>query len=73
MPQASDELRKKWNGPDDTTAIKYLESRGYKLTRGWDWELPEGQNKPTDEELSAIEFMFQEWDYGGWVRRKKEK
>lgn len=65
MPQASDELRAEWNGPDDATAIKFLTDAGYKLTRGWEWLLPVPNHEPTEKEISAIQFLVDEWDFGG--------
>jgi DNA-binding winged helix-turn-helix (wHTH) protein len=62
MPQAPDELRAKW---DDDRAIKYLEKRGYKLTKHWTWILPTPNHQITDEEDSAIAYLVFEWDFGG--------
>jgi len=62
MPQASDELRAKW---DDSSAIEYLEKRGYKLTKNWTWKLPSVGHKITEEESSAIGYLVSEWDFAG--------
>jgi len=43
MPQASDELRAEWDGPDDRKAINYLEEHGYVLNRNWSWSSPGGR------------------------------
>ena len=64
MPQATDELRAQWDGPDDSKARTYLAQRGFRLTESWEWIPPKGQ-EVTDEDLSAIDFMVQEWDFGG--------
>jgi hypothetical protein len=64
MPQASEELRKEWNGPNDADALKFLKDAGYRLTGQWTWVPPAGHN-PTEKEFSAILFMINEWDYGG--------
>ncbi len=71
MPQATEELRRRWHGPSDITATKFLEARGYTLNDSFEWVAPEG-HEPTEEELSAMEFMFQEWDYGGLAKRNEE-
>lgn len=62
MPQATDELRKEWNGPDDSTAREYLTSRGFTLTAAWEW-IP--SQPVTDKDMRAIDFMVEEWDFGG--------
>jgi len=68
MPQASDEDRKKYTDrfPDIGCkhAIHELEKCGYKLSRQWEWTVPEGHT-PTDEELFWIGFLIDEWDFGG--------
>lgn len=64
MPQASSELNEEWDGPDDSTAIAYLEKRGYRLTRGWRWVKPAPDHVPTDKEQRAIQFLIDEWDMG---------
>lgn len=63
MPQATDELREKWKTLE--AAEKYLESRGWVLSSdgGWYWI---GDHTPDLEELSAIEYCSQAWDYGGY-------
>ena len=66
MPQATDKLRKEWNGPSSDKAIKFLEDAGYKLNKKWMWVCPSGK-KPTKKELRAILFLIQEWDYGGML------
>lgn len=61
MPQASDELRAKW-GIDPDKAMGYLTARGFKYSfQLFEWTYPD---RPiTDEENSALDFLFQEWDY----------
>jgi hypothetical protein len=71
MPQATDELRKEWGVMDDR-AIKFLNDRGYKLTRDFHWKKPHPNMKPTAKELRAIEFLFQEWDFGGFEQGATE-
>lgn len=70
MPSATDELRREW-WPDgeggDHKATDFLRSRGFVLTPAWEWFRRE---EPTEEESRAIDFMFQEWDYGGWTDKE---
>lgn len=67
MPQASDEHRARWNGPDDSYAQQYLKNMGYRLNRDWTWTPPAGR-EPTRMELDAIAFLINEWDMGGvWL------
>lgn len=68
MPQASDEQRAEWDGPNDYTAVKFLEDAGYKIRRDWQWELPASDHTPTEKEISAIRFLIDEWDFGGIYR-----
>lgn len=49
---------------DDAAAMEFLERRGYRLTRSWSW-VPPVDHKPTQEELSAVNYLFDEWDYAG--------
>lgn len=64
MPQDTQELFERWDGPEETKAIEHLEARGYVLTRDFRWVVPEGLS-PSEDDLSAISFLIQEWDYGG--------
>jgi len=66
MPQASEDLRREWGDGTNTDqkAVKFLEARGYKLGRDWRWESP---HKPSEEEIRAICYLIDEWDYGGIV------
>lgn len=75
MPQATEELRSKWGGQQgvgEDKAEDFLKERGYKLTRQWLWEKPTPAHTPTDEELEAMAFLIQEWDYGGLVEQTEE-
>lgn len=64
MPQATEELRAEW-GIDDGPVIKWLQDRGWQYTQNWEWIKPSLDYKPTGKEIRAIEFLFQEWDWGG--------
>ena len=62
MPQAKQALRDEWQ--DDASAISYLEQGGYILTEQWFW-LKRDDWKTTDRDLRAIDYLIQEWDFGG--------
>ena len=71
MPQASEKdrawARKKFGGITDSTIVDWLQSQGYVLNEAWQWRLPPGTNQknmPKDE-VRAIVFLMDEWDYGG--------
>lgn len=75
MPQADENLRQEWGGQDgigEDKAEDYLKGKGYTLSRYFIWILPNPNHVPTKEELGAIGFLIDEWDYGGWVRTKEE-
>ena len=64
MPQATSELTEKWDGPSDEKAIAHLRSKGFRYTKHWEW-IPPVDYRPTEEDVSAIMFLIQEWDWGG--------
>jgi hypothetical protein len=68
MPQATDELRDKMRthfGSMDTHGPqKYLEDKGYKLTKDWRWQKPDPLAATPLFELDCIDFLIEEWDYG---------
>lgn len=68
-PQASDELARKWLGPHDKVAMDYLDACGFVLTSDWEWAR---ETPPNKEEASAIQFMVEEWDYGGYVKWQQD-
>lgn len=67
MPQATEELRKRWhyndNGkwPADKQAYDYLKDRGWGYDKGT-WRKPRTDYRPTEDEWSALEYLVQEWD-----------
>lgn len=61
MPSGPPELHEKWG--DDLTAMDFLKKRGLRLLRSYQWVLPEGRETPDEEELSAISYLFLEWDF----------
>lgn len=68
MPQASDAQRRRWggrHGVGEDKAEGFLKSRGYVLTRQWYWTLPKPDHYVTAEEADAMQFLMDEWDYGG--------
>lgn len=68
MPSSSEGLRQKWGGSHgigEDKAEGYLQSRGYRLTKDWFWIKPSHDHVMTDEEVEAIIFLIEEWDYGG--------
>ena len=72
MPEASHELHVRmaqyFGDPvDDRGPMDYLKGRGYKLTHKWEWERPLGL-KPTEKDLEVIQFLIEEWDFGGLAR-----
>ena len=69
MPQASERMRRRYRakfgdiGPEH--AMKELEKRGWTLTKEWEWVPPRNGRFQSDEELFWIDFLIQEWDFGG--------
>ncbi len=83
MPQATHELRAKFSCATggDAKATKLLEDAGFVLTTNWEWIPPVNRHGVscgradcncgiTMDEWDAIDYMHQEWDYGGvcWPR-----
>ena len=62
MPQATDELRAKFPG-DDGEALDVLE-QNFVVDRTGVIRKKDSAYKPTDREFDAIDYLFQEWDYG---------
>ncbi len=51
---------------DDVQAMAYLRSQGYRMDRAYGLH-PPGYRKPTPKELSAANYLFDEWDWGSIV------
>ena len=75
MPQASDELRAKMkayfhDGIDTAGPIKFLTNAGYELTNDFCWQpTPEKcKTGATVMEIECINFLIDEWDFGGITR-----
>lgn len=72
MPSSTSDLRRKMvrrfgsidsQGPED-----FLVSRGFSLTRDWEWIMPPRYatlDEVPQEEWDCIVFLLEEWDYGG--------
>lgn len=71
MPTASDELRSvitQWfGGIEDYPVVKFLESHGFTLTRQWFWIKPVPSHHTSPIEYTCLQFLVDEWDYGGFV------
>jgi hypothetical protein len=69
MPQASQELRDEWwhDGDEDPIkrAVKFLQAAGYKFNRDWTWTAPQPPRDMADKEARAIQYLIDEWDFGG--------
>lgn len=73
MPSGPPELHEFWSnfnehGYADTNAKRYLVSQGYKEGDGenrWEWFRPSLDHEPTELEISAINYLMWEWDWGG--------
>jgi hypothetical protein len=72
MPSGPPELHEKFCAladdgmSGDSAAMRFLEGRGFKLTRQWTWVPPENHTI-TEEENEAIYYLIAEWDFGGIV------
>lgn len=71
MPSGPPELHEKWCAAGDLggdgNAQKYLCDRGWTLLTTWQWREPTPGYSPTPEEISAINYLMWEWDFGGIV------
>lgn len=68
MPQATDELRewatKRFGDIDAFGPQEFLREHGFTLTKEYWWEVP--ARELTADEWRALEFLYDEWDYG-WI------
>jgi len=62
MPQATDELREKFPG-SDSEALEVI-ATNFLVDRGGVIRKRDPKYKPTVREYDAIDYLFQEWDYG---------
>lgn len=72
MPSASQEVidyMGSYHGPgfSDSTAMGFLEERGFILTESWEWIAPDGKTLETidQDEWMHVLYLIQEWDFGG--------
>ena len=67
MPQASESEHewalKEFGNIDDATIAGWLKKEGYELTDAWVWIKP--NRLISNKERGAINFLMDEWDYGG--------
>lgn len=61
MPEGPDYLAERWG--DDAAALQHLHDRGYGETRGG-LLVPPRDHEASDDDNSAINYLFLEWDYG---------
>lgn len=69
MPSASDEDRLEWGGAQgigEDKAMGYLQDKGFVLN-GWQWTKPSSGYLVTEDDWGAINFLIDEWDFGGLV------
>lgn len=71
MPQATDELRAYWGGVDDTPAYEHLKRQGFIDHHDWTWTKPSPDYVLSERDWNAIEFLIDEWDWGG-LRKEEE-
>jgi len=62
MPQATPELRKKFPG-NDSEAMEVI-AANFLVDRGGVIRKKDPKYTPTDREMDAIDYLFQEWDFG---------
>lgn len=67
MPQASDEdrewAREEFGSMDLAGPMSYLEDNGWVLTPEWEWIPP--HEDITEKEYMCVNFLVDEWDFGG--------
>ena len=78
MPQTSPEVRAAIDallGPNtsdqlmqDVSAECFLKKRGWVLTDKWAWIMPQPSHQPDEDELLCVQYLIEEWDFGGIVR-----
>ena len=71
MPMAPDDMRARWDGPNDKKALAHLEEGGYVLDDQYWWSHPDPDWEPSDEDWDAMNFMILEWDYGGYADQEE--
>jgi hypothetical protein len=53
------------NELNEYTACKYLTAKGYVEARNGFWQKPTPDHRITEDELKAIWYLVEEWDFGG--------
>ena len=59
----------RWEG-DDTEAVAFLEERGFSIGPYWTWRRPTPDHDLTVREADAIDYLADEWDWGGVEPRR---
>jgi hypothetical protein len=69
MPSASETMRKsiieRFGSLNPDGPIKYLLDHGWRLTRNFFWIPPSRDYTEPELEGECIDFLIDEWDYGG--------
>lgn len=72
MPSSTDDLKLKmckWFGDMDLIGPQaFLEAHGYVLNRKYGWDKPTPSHTVSEYEADCLEFLIEEWDYGGIER-----
>lgn len=57
--------------PSDITCLHYLKDHGFtpSLRIPFHWVKPTEEYEPTANDYACINYLIQEWDYGGIVQR----
>jgi len=55
----------RFGSPDTDLMIRFLTTRGFTLTRQWEWIAPD--RDIAEDEGEVIAFLVDEWDFGGVV------
>lgn len=64
MPSGPRELHEEFKS--DVRACDYLESRGFKMLKGWVYTHPE-LIELSEKDSRALDYLMWEWDYGGYI------
>lgn len=63
MPSTTEARRRRWPG-SDSQAMTYLYARGFMLTRSWCWFHPKEDFECNCNDIDAIVYLIEEWDFG---------
>lgn len=69
MPQASEYLRERmrvrFGDLDVHGPQSFLLNQGWTITRAYNFVKPAPDHRPEDLEWECVDFLIEEWDYGG--------